>query len=84
MIWCNTCCEHYDMSDFRVIKTEKGKTGRYRAYRDTLEWESYTFTEITLEHKKCRRRKKIEEDEVFHVGESDMQKYGYKGSNYGC
>ena len=82
MHWCDKCNKHYDDDEFKVLKTEKGKTGQYRAYRDTLEWEPYTYTEVTKKCNVCGEIIKTEEDEVFHISESRMQKYGYRNSHY--
>lgn len=79
--WCNKCSKRH--SDFKILKKEKGKTGSYRPYRDTLEKEPYTYTEITKKCNGCGKIIKIERDQVYHISESDMEKFGYHGANYG-
>ena len=80
MEWCNECREYYN--DFIVLKEEKGKKGSYYPYRDTMDAESYTYTEITKKCNVCSKIIKVEKDKVYHESESDMQKYGYHGANY--
>ena len=82
MYWCNKCLKHYDDDGFTVLKIEKEKTGQYRPYRDTLEWEPYTYTEVTMKCNVCGEIIKTEKDEVYHLAESRMQKYGYRHSHY--
>ncbi len=83
MIWCNNCREYYPQDGFKTLKIERDKTGRYYPYRDSMDSESYTFTEITLQCKICDHKTKVEDGKHYHESESDMQKYGYRGSNYG-
>lgn len=80
MIWCDKCS---DYGDFEITKEEKGKTGLYYPYRDTMESEQYTYTERTVKCIKCGNIQIEKIDQVNHMSESDMEKYGYNGANYG-
>jgi hypothetical protein len=82
MPWCNKCCENNLEREFDTIKKVKGKTGYYYPYRDTLDSEEYTYTEVTLKCKLCGEITIEEEDEVYCRSKTDMEKYGYRGSNY--
>ncbi len=79
--WCNTCRKRHD--NFEVLKTEQGKKGKYHPYRDTMEAEPYTFTEITKKCNVCGEEIKVERDEVYHRGKSRMEENGYRNSHYG-
>lgn len=83
MHWCNKCCEHYDEDGFKVLEITKGKRGKYYPYRDTMDSEHYTYTEVILECLKCGEKTKTEEDEHFEMSKTRMEKYGYRGSHYG-
>jgi len=65
-----------------LIKREEGKVGRYYPYRDTMESERYTFTELTLMCGVCGEEIKIKKDEEYEMSKTDMEKYGYRGANY--
>lgn len=80
--WCNTCRDRHD--NFKLIKTEKGKKGLYYPYRDTMEAEHYTYTELTYECLFCGATTEIERDRnECERSLSRMQKFGYRGANYG-
>lgn len=78
--WCNKCRKRH--LNFKVMKKEE-KIGKYYPYRDSMDSESYTCTEITLKCLVCGERKKVEEDEEYEMSKTRMEKYGYKGSHYG-
>jgi hypothetical protein len=80
--YCNNikCRKYYN--DFKFIKKEEGKVGKYYPYRDTMESERYTFTELTLKCLVCGDELKVEKDENYEMSQTDMEKYGYRGANY--
>lgn len=79
-IWCNDCCDNF--FDTKVIKLKKGKRGTYQPYRDTLDSEPYTYDLAVVKCPKCNQNLTVEVNKCYHMDESDMQKYGYKGANY--
>ena len=80
MVWCDDCCDCF--FDTEVIKLKKGNIGTYQPYRDTLEEVFYTYDLATVKCPECQQSLEIEVNECYHVEESDMQKYGYRGANY--
>ena len=80
-LWCNKCHTQHDK--YKILEVNKGKSGEYYAYRDSMETEVYTYTEVILECLICKEKNRAERDEHYEMSETDMQKYGYKGANYG-
>lgn len=78
-LFCNECSERDLM---RILSIAKNKRGRYYPYRDTLDSETYYYTELKVKCLHCGYVTKTEIDEIFTLSESDMQKYGYRGANY--
>ena len=74
--WCNNIkCRKYH-SDFEVIKIKKNQKGLYYPYRDTMDPEQYTYTEITLKCRICGEKIKTEEDKDYEMSKSRFEKYG--------
>ncbi len=80
MHWCNKCCKHH--SDFKVLRTNKGKRGKYYPYRDTMDFEFYTYTEVVLECRECGEKTKTEKDRDYEMSKTRVEKYG-RHSHYG-
>jgi len=79
-IWCNKC-RNRDIMEILLIT--KNKTGRYFPYRDTMDSETYYYTELKVRCLHCGTEEKTEIEENFLMSKTDMQKYGYRGANYG-
>jgi len=79
-IWCNDCRSRDIME---IILITKNKRGRYYPYRDTMEAETYHYTELKAKCLHCGAETKAEDDQNYTMGKSDMEKYGYRGANYG-
>ncbi len=80
MHWCDKCRKYHD--DFKTLKKEKEKKGHYHPYRDTMESETYIYTEVTKKCNVCGDIIKVEEDKDYKMSPSRMQKYGYRNSHY--
>ncbi len=81
MHWCKKCNEHHP--NFKILKKTKGKEGKYYPYRDTMDSETYIYIEVIKECLVCGNIIKVEEDEIYKMSKTPMEKYGYRGSNYG-
>jgi hypothetical protein len=79
-LWCNECCNRDVME---ILLITKGKTGSYRPYRDTLEYEPYHYTELKVKCLHCGTEQKAETDEHYTLSKTPMEEYGYRGANYG-
>ena len=80
LVWCDECGEHYQM---KIVSITKGKSGKYYPYRDTMDSETYYYTELKVKCPQCGDESITETDSNYTMSETDMQKYGYKGANYG-
>ena len=79
-VWCNECRKNDIME---IVSIKKNKEGCYQPYRDTMESEPYYYTELKVKCLHCGTETKTETDEHYIMSETDMQKYGYRGANYG-
>lgn len=72
-IYCKKCNK-----EAKVI-SEKKKTWRSFEYDET-----FYCTDKIVKCKKCKIKGKISVGYGSDPDESDMEKYGYRGANYGC
>ena len=80
-LWCNKCSKHHD--NYKILRVNKGKKGRYYPYRDTMDSEICTYTEVILECLVCTEKTRIEEDQRYEMSKTNEEIYGHRGSNYG-
>lgn len=83
LVYCKKCHDHHRMSGHKVEKVEKNQTGNYYPYRDTMESETYYYTRLTLLCPVCGAKIIYEADQNYTMSKTDMEKYGYRGANYG-
>lgn len=80
MHYCAKCRKQHP--NFKVIKKNKGKRGRYYPYRDSMDAETYTYTEVIVKCLVCGEKIKVEKDTNYEMSETRFEKYG-RHSHYG-
>ena len=80
--WCEDCKKNN--WDAVVTKVGKKKSGRYYPYRDSMDSEKYTYIKITVKCQYCDKDLVFEGDHDYETSESDVDKFGSRGANYGC
>jgi len=79
--WCAECNKNH--WDLKIICLSKQKKGSYHPYRDTLDSEPYYYNIATVKCPECGSKVYIEVNNCYYIEETDMEKYGYHGANYG-